>query len=653
MGAKRRILGACLLVVICALTFYRLSVYHEVSSCKARHKLRAETVWGPETLETPEKRNLSDVLTAASYKPVFRANGRASPTNLVHSLRDEGDDGVRPGGGNMNQDRPGHEVETANKNDRLAYFTVADDTMGVYTAKVLEYQLKERLHSPYQLHALLPDTPEGRKLGPLCKSLHLQHTFAKPVQSTNRLNGTSHQSLKLRLFTFTEYKRIVYLDSDIYILKSVDQLFQHTGIVSGVYDIGADGHNSGVMTITPNKALAARVSSHNLISHSGGNQDFFHMVVKPHEWSRLPSEYNVLWRTHRHHGAWRSFFGKFRILHMSSAIKPWNFYTVPNTLSAFHLGTALLYMRDAYTALGAKGSSFGWQPACAQPLRDVYGNGRYSRASFNHTTDKFTVVITACKRLDSLIDLVQRYSELDIVHKVIVVLKPCGLTVPASFAEMPKVQVQQQIESNVVARFTLDPVETEAVLICNDNVFVTPRDIAGAFNAWKSHRDQIVGLYERDVVYDDATQQYKYITPSRYRMEPYSIILAKFMFVRTEYLHMYRCLMPRRLLFYVKKMFNCEDVSFSMMVSGFTGLPPVRYQPIDRVVDKDSLDNNATSRRTLKAVGRSPASHPPPTGGRKNSAMHLPKRDHCVNTFKQEYFFYNRVYSNLAVTNWP
>uniref|UniRef100_A0A7S0QTP1 Glycosyl transferase 64 domain-containing protein n=1 Tax=Pyramimonas obovata TaxID=1411642 RepID=A0A7S0QTP1_9CHLO len=100
-------------------------------------------------------------------------------------------------------------------------------------------------------------------------------------------------------------------------------------------------------------------------------------------------------------------------------------------------------------------------------------------------------------------------------------------------------------------------------------------------------------------------------------------------------------------------MFNCEDVSFSMMVSGFTGLPPVRYQPIDRVVDKDSLDNNATSRRTLKAVGRSPASHPPPTGGRKNSAMHLPKRDHCVNTFKQEYFFYNRVYSNLAVTNWP
>ena len=58
----------------------------------------------------------------------------------------------------------------------------------------------------------------------------------------------------------------------------------------------------------------------------------------------------------------------------------------------------------------------------------------------------------------------------------------------------------------------------------------------------------------------------------------YSIILTKFMFIRSEYLFWYTCLLPERVHAYINKNRNCEDIAMQMMISGMTDSPPVAVQ---------------------------------------------------------------------------
>eukprot|EP00959_Pyramimonas_sp_CCMP1952_P037834 792018-Pyramimonas_sp.AAC.1 len=106
------------------------------------------------------------------------------------------------------------------------------------------------------------------------------------------------------------------------------------------------------MVVTPDQAFASRILGRQFKSHDdhGDDQGLLHQVVRPDEWRYLPAQYNVLWGTHQS-ASWSSHYDKYKVLRMSSAIKPWNFYTVHNSLGDFHLGTALLYMKDTHDAL--------------------------------------------------------------------------------------------------------------------------------------------------------------------------------------------------------------------------------------------------------------------------------------------------------------
>jgi alpha-1,4-N-acetylglucosaminyltransferase EXTL3 len=321
---------------------------------------------------------------------------------------------------------------------------------------------------------------------------------------------------------------------------------------------------------------------------------------------------------------------------MSSASKPWNFYALGTEFADFHLGTALLYAKEMHAALGnsSAGKEFGWEPACTDILRNEFKNGQLSKMRIDpYYFNKFTVVINACKRLDSLIELVIFYNSMDAVHRIVVVWNPCGHTVPAVLKSMVRVIIKYEKVDNINARFPIDPlIKTEAVLICDDDIFVKSPDVLGVWHAWMKHKKQIVGLYQRDVVYDSVHKRWLYKVLGRQSSDPYSIILTKFMFVRREYLTMYRCLMPRSLLDYIQRNTNCEDIAFSMMVSGLTGLPPLRYRAKFPVVDRGHAsahhsDNRVSIHlRTLKA----------------SVTAHLTKRDQCANKFKENYFLYSQ-----------
>ncbi|GAB4852133.1 UDP-glucuronate:xylan alpha-glucuronosyltransferase 2 [Ancistrocladus abbreviatus] len=97
---------------------------------------------------------------------------------------------------------------------------------------------------------------------------------------------------KFRLWQLTDYDKIIFIDSDIIVLRNLDLLF-HFPQMSAV---GNDGSifNSGIMVIEPSnctfKSLMER--RREIISYNGGDQGFLNEVFV--WWHRLPRRVNFL-----------------------------------------------------------------------------------------------------------------------------------------------------------------------------------------------------------------------------------------------------------------------------------------------------------------------------------------------------------------------
>ena len=74
-----------------------------------------------------------------------------------------------------------------------------------------------------------------------------------------------------------------------------------------------------------------------------------------------------------------------------------------------------------------------------------------------------------------------------------------------------------------------------------------------------------------DVIFDNCVC--KYVLCCRY-----SIMLTKFMFIRSEYLFWYTCILPECVHAYIDDNMNCEDIAMQMLASGMTNQAPVAVQ---------------------------------------------------------------------------
>ena len=64
---------------------------------------------------------------------------------------------------------------------------------------------------------------------------------------------------KLNIWTLTSYSKIVYLDSDILVLKNIDDLFEREELSAGSEDLWPDVFNSGVLVIEPSQTTFERL----------------------------------------------------------------------------------------------------------------------------------------------------------------------------------------------------------------------------------------------------------------------------------------------------------------------------------------------------------------------------------------------------------
>ncbi|KAL6511592.1 UDP-glucuronate:xylan alpha-glucuronosyltransferase 2 [Orobanche gracilis] len=136
---------------------------------------------------------------------------------------------------------------------------------------------------------------------------------------------------KFRLWQLTEYDKIIFIDSDVVVLRNLDILF-HFPQMSAT---GNDGSifNSGIMVIEPSnctfRMLMKRTDE--IISYNGGDQGFLNEVFV--WWHRLPRRVNFLknfWsNSSTEAGVKNQLFGtdppKLYSIHYLG-LKPWNCY---------------------------------------------------------------------------------------------------------------------------------------------------------------------------------------------------------------------------------------------------------------------------------------------------------------------------------------
>jgi hypothetical protein len=153
---------------------------------------------------------------------------------------------------------------------------------------------------------------------------------------------------KLKIFNMTEYRRVVYLDADTIVTRSIEDLFECQGFCANLKH--SERLNSGVMVVEPSSRLFEDMISkvQSTYSYTGGDQGFLNSYYKgfadaqlfnpdlspeirkalPKKMERLSTLYNADVGLFALANKWMVDANELRVIHYTlGPLKPWDWYT--------------------------------------------------------------------------------------------------------------------------------------------------------------------------------------------------------------------------------------------------------------------------------------------------------------------------------------
>ena len=167
-------------------------------------------------------------------------------------------------------------------------------------------------------------------------------------------------------------------------------------------------------------------------------------------------------------------------------------------------------------------------------------------------------------------------------------------------------------------------------MVVDDDIYLHQQDIQNLFELWQLDPQRIIGIYGR--LLKKQNDEWIYRFPEN---NQYNIILTKMMILDSQYLGMFRCLLPKQITNYITINKNCEDITMNLLVYGYTGKKPMRYKTLHSIIDT-GIPNQKDYNSALS-----------------NNPYYFPKsRSSCVN-FLSNYFNISKVHAHDVIISKP
>ena len=221
-----------------------------------------------------------------------------------------------------------------------AYFTMVENDEWVIGAMVLGHSLRKSAASATLLCQAGPDVSSESRilLNDVYDVVETAEEYVFPNSKYNNVKDVpKHLAFsfrRLNAWSRTEYRRITYLDSDLYVLRNIDALFELPGVVAPreydfrVWKYGrlfTDFFNGGLVTFTPSKLNFEKFS--NILEsqwvYLGAAEQHLVNVACRDNWLRLPDKYHVQAGTF-HNRRYARKLDDIYVVHFSKISKPWD-----------------------------------------------------------------------------------------------------------------------------------------------------------------------------------------------------------------------------------------------------------------------------------------------------------------------------------------
>ncbi|XP_075038649.1 exostosin-like 2 isoform X2 [Mixophyes fleayi] len=252
----------------------------------------------------------------------------------------------------------------------------------------------------------------------------------------------------------------------------------------------------------------------------------------------------------------------------------------------------------------------------------------------------FTLIMQTYNRTDLLLKMLNHYQAMTQLHCVIVVWNNVGQDTPQELWEshgphpVPVYFKKQSVNLMRNRLQSFKEIETQAVLMMDDDTLVSAHDISFAFSIWQQFPSQIVGFVPRKHVVSPSGifsyGSFELQAPNTGHGDQYSMILIGAAFFHQHYLRLFQEL-PTSIHDMIDKTQNCDDITMNFLVANYTGRASgVLVKPVDmRNIEKDAGSGYT---------------------GMWHRAEHLLQRSYCLNKLTEIYGQMPLTYSSMMIS---
>lgn len=443
---------------------------------------------------------------------------------------------------------------------KVAYATLLCNDLMEDAAAVLVFSLKQT-GSPHDIVVLsMPGVSDDviarlQALGARIHTVTRPVEYPWPVTQARAAIAKPCRYSKLRLWSLTEFHRIVYLDADMLVLKNLDHLFSLPELTAVADSLPPDRFNSGLMVLQPNQSTFEDMITkvHLLPSPNVGDQGFLNEYFS--DWytkgGKLHYGYNALVRVSQF-STWDAWVEpKLMVLHFSGLSKPWNVVQDPKQPSTRRYDHVWW---DAYRKmLQWEAANTTRRPAFSRPqvqhtpicLGDFMAYNRDGTADVERLSLLLYFNAGGGVALEHLKQALRHYDRMNFVAKIFLVWGSPKVVPddPEALGLRTPIDVRYSGRSSLNDKFRpIATLATACVLVVDSNVKISKAALLAALEAWKKESYRLLGFSAAAYSRAANTGNLLYEKPGR----KYSIVTSSTgLLMHSDYLRAYTCHAPQ------------------------------------------------------------------------------------------------------------